>query len=101
MAQTHYAKSEGASLAYQVTGKGELTLLHIPGAVSHLIAEASHPVQARYIEGLSRFCRLIRFDKRGTGLSDLGEIPPTIEAQVPDVEAIRQVTSSERVASPT
>lgn len=98
MAQTQYTKSEGVSLAYQVTGEGELNLLYVPGAMSHLISEVNVPAGARYIEGLSRFCRLIRFDKRGTGLSDLGEIPPTIEAQVPDVETIRRASCSNRVA---
>ncbi len=96
--QTQYAKSAGASLAFQVTGTGEPTLLYVPGAVSHLIMETNYPVAARYLDGLARFSRLVKFDKRGAGLSDLGDIPPTIAAQVPDVEAVRGASDSDRVA---
>jgi pimeloyl-ACP methyl ester carboxylesterase len=98
MATTHYAKSEGASLAYRVDSEDGTTLLHVPGALSNLALEDTVPAVARYFERLSRFCRLIRFDKRGTGLSDRGNMPLTVAEQVPDVEAVRKATQSERVA---
>ncbi len=98
MIQTRYAKSGGVSLAYQTTGDDELNLILVPGAVAGLTGATDVPANARYIEGLSRFCRLTRFDKRATGMSEFGEIPPTIEAQVPDVDTIRQATGAERVA---
>jgi len=98
MAATHYAKSDGASLAYRVDSEEGPTLLHVPGALSNLALEDTIPPVARYFERLSRFSRLIRFDKRGTGLSDRGNMPLTLADQVPDVEAVREATESERVA---
>lgn len=41
---------------------------------------------------------MIRFDKRGCGLSDRSAAPPTVPQQVPDVEAVRAATGTERVA---
>lgn len=90
MIQTRYAKSDGVSLAYQTTGESSLDLIYVPGAAAGLTGAMDFAPTARYIEGLSRFCRLTRFDKRATGMSEHGEIPPTIEAQVPDVDTIRQ-----------
>jgi pimeloyl-ACP methyl ester carboxylesterase len=67
---TQYAKSDSVHLAYQVTGSGPFDLVMVPGFVSHLEHEWEHPWVARYLERLGSFSRLIRFDKRGTGLSD-------------------------------
>ena len=97
MARTQYVKSEGVSLAYQVLGEAGPNLLHVPGAISNLALEDNIPANAGYFERLSRFCRVVRFDKRGTGLSDPGATPPTVHQQVPDVEAVRRATSSEQV----
>jgi hypothetical protein len=36
MATTRYAKSSGVSLAYQIHGQGEPTLLCVPGAIANL-----------------------------------------------------------------
>ena len=94
---TQYVTSEGLSLAYQVRGNGP-ALLHLPGAISHLAMEDAHPGFARYSERLGRFCRLIRFDKRGTGLSDRSLRPTTIEQQLVDVEAVRQATGADQAA---
>ena len=43
------------------------------------------------------FCRLIRFDKRGTGLSDRVKIP-TLEQRMDDVRAVMDATGSEKAA---
>lgn len=98
MIQTRYAKSGGVSLAYQTTGDADLNLIYVPGAGAGLSGAMDFAPTARYIEGLSRFCRLTRFDKRATGMSEHGSIPPTIEAQVPDVDSIRQAAGVERMA---
>jgi hypothetical protein len=36
-----------------------------PGTVSHLSLDWERPERVAWIERLSSFCRLIRFDKRG------------------------------------
>jgi hypothetical protein len=33
---THYAKSEGVNIAYQVVGDGPVDLVHVPGWISHV-----------------------------------------------------------------
>jgi len=94
---TRYAKSGDVHIAYQVTGDGSLDLVYVPGFVSHLEADWDNPVRARFIERLSSFSRLIRFDKRGTGLSDRVPIP-TLEQRMDDVRAVMDAVGSERAA---
>ena len=65
-----YARSGDVNIAYQVTGEGRVDIVLISGFVSHLDHEWQHPSSARLLERLGSFARLIRFDKRGTGLSD-------------------------------
>jgi pimeloyl-ACP methyl ester carboxylesterase len=96
-AVTRYAKSGDVHIAYQVTGDGPLDLVFVPGFVSHLEAEWSNPARSRFIERLSSFSRLIRFDKRGTGLSDRVPIP-TLEQRMDDVRAVMDAVGSERAA---
>jgi pimeloyl-ACP methyl ester carboxylesterase len=96
--RTQYVKSGDVSIAYRVEGEGDLTLLSIPGAISHMALEDLNPATARIWDRYSRFCRSVRFDKRGTGLSDRGTSALAIADQVPDVEAVRCAVGAERVA---
>ena len=64
---TKYAKSGDVRVAYQVTGEGPVDLVLAPGTASHLDLDWEWPEKARFLERLGSFCRLIRFDKRGTG----------------------------------
>jgi pimeloyl-ACP methyl ester carboxylesterase len=56
------------------------------------------PPRARFIEGLSSFCRLIRFDKRGTGLSDRPTTAATLEERTDDIRAVMDAAGSDRAA---
>jgi hypothetical protein len=85
---TQYAKSGDLHIAYQVTGRGPLDLVLVPGFVSHLESQWEHPWSAGCLDRLASFSRLIRFDKRGTGLSDrVGGIPSLVE-RMDDVRAV-------------
>jgi pimeloyl-ACP methyl ester carboxylesterase len=95
--ETRYTKSGEVHIAYQVTGDGPLDLVFVPGFVSHLEAQWDDPDGATMLRRLSRFSRLIRFDKRGTGLSDRGPIP-TLEQRMDDVRAVMDAAGSERAA---
>jgi hypothetical protein len=65
---TQYLKTDdGVSLAYQVAEGDGPTLVYISGAISNLTLEDQIPEFARFFERLTRFARVIRFDKRGTG----------------------------------
>ena len=96
--KTQYAKSGDLHIAYQVTGTGPLDLVFVPGFVSHLEYQWEHPESARFFERLSSFSRLIRFDKRGTGLSDRVGGIPTLEQRMDDVRAVMDAVGSERAA---
>ena len=68
--RTKYARSGDVAIAYQVTGKGPVDLVWAPGTMSHLDLDWEMPLRALFLEKLGEFCRVLKFDKRGTGLSD-------------------------------
>ncbi len=97
-AETRYARSGDVNIAYQVTGEGPLDLVLVPGFVSHLESDWEEPRSALFLERLSSFSRLIRFDKRGTGLSDRPGGLPDLETRMDDVRAVMDAVGSERAA---
>ncbi len=46
------------------------------------------PQRALFFERFSKFCRLVRFDKRGTGLSDRPVNMATLEGRTDDIRAV-------------
>ena len=66
----HYARNGDVNIAYQVHGAGPIDLLMSPGWISHLLIEWEEPTVARFLERVRSFPRVVRFDKRGIGLSD-------------------------------
>jgi pimeloyl-ACP methyl ester carboxylesterase len=96
--ETHYAKSGDLNIAYQVSGDGPFDLVFVPGYVTHLELHWSIPSFAPVLEKLGSFSRLIRFDKRGTGMSDRVSGAPTLEARMDDVRAVMDAVGSERAA---
>jgi pimeloyl-ACP methyl ester carboxylesterase len=95
---TKYARSGDVSIAYQVSGGGPLDLVLVPGFVSHVEQQVEEPRSARFYERLASFSRLIRFDKRGTGLSDRTVPIPTLEQRMDDVRAVMDAVGSQRAA---
>lgn len=93
---THYVKSAGINIAYQVTGDGPIDLIYVPGWVSNLDLAWSSPRLAHVLRRLGSFCRLIRMDKRGTGLSDRNVGLPTMEERMEDVRAVLDAVGSKR-----
>jgi pimeloyl-ACP methyl ester carboxylesterase len=86
--ETHYAKSGDVLIAYQVTGHGPDTLVLAPGTASHLDLDWDFPLRAEFFQRLSSIFRLIRFDKRGTGLSDRPTAMATLEQRADDIRAV-------------
>jgi pimeloyl-ACP methyl ester carboxylesterase len=95
---TRYAKSRGASVAYQVVGEGPIDLVLVLGFATHLELQWEAPPFARFFERIASFSRLIIFDKRGTGLSDPVSEAPTLEQRIDDVRAVMDAAGSERAA---
>lgn len=95
--KTKYVKSDDVHVAYQVLGDGPIDVVWVPGFVSHVEYEWEQPRAARFFRRLASFSRLIRFDKRGTGLSDRVAIP-TLEQRMDDVRAVMDAVGSKRAA---
>jgi class 3 adenylate cyclase/pimeloyl-ACP methyl ester carboxylesterase len=89
-----YARSAGAAIAYQVVGDGDIDLVWVPDYVSNLVFAWQSPHWRRFYERLARSFRLILFDKRGTGLSDLGGQFPALETRMEDLRAVLDAVGS-------
>jgi len=85
---TRYARSGDVHVAYQVHGDGPTDLVFVPGFVSNLDQQWDDPGAARLFARLGAFARVIRFDKRGTGLSDRLADIATLEQRMDDVRAV-------------
>jgi pimeloyl-ACP methyl ester carboxylesterase len=96
--ETQYTKSGGLNIAYQVSGAGPFDLVFVPGYVTHLELHWQMPSFVPVLERLGSFSRLIRFDKRGTGMSDRVSGAPTLEARMDDVRAVMDAAGSRRAA---
>lgn len=98
----HYARADdGCHLAYRVTGHGPIDLIEIGGygTLFPLDAVDDQPRWRRFEDRLSRFCRLIRFDLRGIGLSDRGTGDLTVDRWVADALAVLDTVGSERATA--
>ena len=96
--RTRYATSGEFSIAYQVVGDGPADLVHIPGATSHLDLSWDHPGYQRLMKRLTRFARVLIYDKRGTGLSDPISEPPSVEERIDDTRAVMDAVGIEQAA---
>lgn len=83
-----YADSNGVSIAYRVLGEGPLELVFVTGFVGHLEVAFEYPATRRFFERLASFSRLVVYDKRGQGLSDRPDHPPTLEESMDDLRAV-------------
>lgn len=89
--QTRYAESNLGYVGYQAFGSGERDIMFITGALSNADAIWDEPSAARFFDRLSTMGRVIRYDMRGSGVSD--PVPGrntwmTIEDNVDDVRAV-------------
>lgn len=92
---TRYAKSGDVHVAYQVFGEGPDLVLS-PGFVSHIENYWDEPGLARWLNRLGSFCRVVIFDKRGTGLSDRVANLPVMDERMDDVRAVMDAVGIER-----
>jgi len=98
-----YTVSDGLHIAYQVTSAvpadrvaGATDIVLISGFVSHLELDWGDPRHAHFLHRISNMGRLIRFDKRGTGMSDRPAGVPDLETRMHDVLAVMDAAGSER-----
>ena len=94
--KTKYARSGDVRIAYQITGNGSFDVVWAPGTMSHLDLDWEIPQRALFFERFGQFCRLVRFDKRGTGLSDRPVKMATLEERTDDIRAVMDDVGIER-----
>src|SRR3989304_2104993 len=94
-----YAKTEdGVSIAYYTLGEG-LPLLCMPSLpTSHIQLEWQFPEYRRSFERLAQKRMLVRYDCRGSGLSERDVTDFSLDALVLDVEAVVDRLGLERLA---
>jgi class 3 adenylate cyclase/pimeloyl-ACP methyl ester carboxylesterase len=96
---TRYALTrEGVCIAYQVFGDGPLELIYSPGWVTNVEVLWEWPGCAAVFTRLAHRCRVVVYDKQGTGLSDRVATLPDLEARMDDVTAVMDAASMTRPA---
>lgn len=93
---TRYATSGEVNIAYQTMGTGPVDIVMVPGFVSHV--EFAHELSGytAFLRRLSKFARVVTFDKRGQGLSDRISDAPSLEVRMDDVRAVMDDIGSQR-----
>lgn len=96
--ETQFARSGDVSIAYQVWGDGPIDLVFVTGIVFHLEAAHEIPGVTDFFQRLSRFARVVVFDKRGQGLSDRvpGVVP--MDQRADDIRAVMDAVGMKRAA---
>ena len=96
--ETQYVSVGDMDVAYQVLGDGPIDLVYHHG-FCHLELQWDVPQEAAFNRSLASFCRLILFDRRGTGVrADLTRFVPTWEEWSEDVRAVLDDVGSESAA---
>jgi class 3 adenylate cyclase len=97
--ETRYARrSDGVHIGYQMLGSGPATLVWCWGWMSHLDLQWTDAALARMFERVSGFCRLLIYDKAGTGVSDPITHVATLEERVEDVRVVMDAAGIEHAA---
>ncbi|NDW44975.1 adenylate/guanylate cyclase domain-containing protein [Ruegeria sp. PrR005] len=96
--KTRYALAGDTHIAYQVFGDGPVDLLWAQGWATHIEYAWESPDYARFLTKMSRFARIIFFDKRGVGMSDRDVGYPTLEERSQDITAVLDAAGTDRAA---
>jgi pimeloyl-ACP methyl ester carboxylesterase len=94
-----YTTSDGLHIAYQVSGRTDGVgpdIVLISGFASHLELDWADSHHAHFLHRLGSMGRLIRFDKRGSGMSDRPPGVPDLETRIHDVLAVMDAVGSQR-----
>lgn len=87
---------DGANIAYWAEGAGPLLILLPPMPWSHLQFEWQSPRMQEWFERFISAFRTVRYDNRGSGLSDRDIKDFSLDAHVADVEALLDRLGTER-----
>lgn len=96
--ETLFARLGDEQIAYQVLGEADIDLVFSPGSFGNIDLVWEDPKAALFLRHLASFCRLIRFDRRGTGSSDALPLDtlPRWDAYAEEISAVMDATESAR-----
>jgi len=97
---TNYASLDGDRIGYQVFGHGPPDVVTTIGSYSHMDLVWEDPAIALYFRSLGSFSRVIRFDRRGTGVSDRLhlELLPPWESWAEELAVVLDAVGSQQAA---
>lgn len=91
-----YATSmDGTKIAYAISGRGP-SVMRAGHFLTHLEKDWSSPVWGPYLEALSARYSLVRYDQRGTGLSDPDLADTSVQAFANDLLAVADAAGLDR-----
>jgi pimeloyl-ACP methyl ester carboxylesterase len=88
---------DGVRIAYAVSGRGPVVVV-APHWFSHLESDWDSPVRRHWIAALSAGNTLIRYDLRGTGLSDRGVDAQSLDRWLDDLAAVLDAAGVDQCA---
>lgn len=92
-----YTKTkEGVNIAYRVLGEGARDLVFVQPWFSNLDVLDELPVIETALDRLGSICRLVIYDRRGSGLSDRLCGHATLEEGTDDLQAVLDAAESEK-----
>jgi class 3 adenylate cyclase/pimeloyl-ACP methyl ester carboxylesterase len=89
--------SDGVRIAYATSGAGP-PIVQAIGWLTHVERGFDSPAYNGWVGRLSQRHRFVRYDGRGTGLSDRGATDFSLEARLRDLEAVVETLRLERFA---
>ena len=93
--ETHYARTpDGVSLAYHTVGDGPVDLLWLHAFQGGIEVLWEGHAMRSLTEKLASFARVIRHDRRATGLSGRAAALPDLETQVRDIAVVLDAIGS-------
>lgn len=96
--QVHFCRSaDNVRIAFATSGQGP-PLVKAANYLTHLEHDWHSPVWRHWMQGLSDTNRLVRYDARGSGLSDWNIATYNMDGWVRDLEAVVDALSLDRFA---
>lgn len=89
-----FADAGGLRIAWHQFGEGP-DVLAIPPLVSNIELVWEHKFYRRFLEYFARHVHIVAFDKRGIGLSDRFDRPPTLDERIEDITAVMDAAGLE------
>lgn len=88
---------DGTQIAYSIAGNGP-PFVKTANYLSHLEADWTSPVWQHFLQAFSKHHTLIRYDERGTGLSDRHAADLSFDSWVGDLENVVDAVGLEKFA---